>query len=96
MYQQVYGVFKTLALVFVCSGENATSLVYCSLPVYALFKLPSLILSLSFHTQVTEISMGEFLMHSSAVWLNPHPSLGRMRKDPEMTVFGESGPMSLI
>lgn len=29
-------------------------------------------------------------MHSSVVWLNPHPSLGRMRKDPEMTVFGES------
>lgn len=41
-------------------------------------------------SQVTEISMGEFLMHSSVVWLNPHPSLGRMRKDPEMTVFGES------
>uniref|UniRef100_A0A668AJ98 TIAM Rac1 associated GEF 2 n=1 Tax=Myripristis murdjan TaxID=586833 RepID=A0A668AJ98_9TELE len=40
--------------------------------------------------EVTEISMGEFLMHSSAVWLNPHPSLGRMRKDPEMTVFGKS------
>ncbi|XP_070835442.1 rho guanine nucleotide exchange factor TIAM2-like isoform X1 [Chaetodon trifascialis] len=37
--------------------------------------------------EVTEISMGEFLMHSSVVWLNPHPSLGRMRKDPEMTVF---------
>ncbi|XP_072314330.1 rho guanine nucleotide exchange factor TIAM2-like [Eucyclogobius newberryi] len=37
--------------------------------------------------EVAEISMAEFLMHSSAVWLNPHPSLGRMRKDPEMTVF---------
>ncbi|XP_069544008.1 rho guanine nucleotide exchange factor TIAM2-like isoform X1 [Brachyistius frenatus] len=37
--------------------------------------------------EVTEISMGEFLMHSSVVWLNPHPSLGRMRKDPELTVF---------
>ncbi|KAM9708796.1 rho guanine nucleotide exchange factor TIAM2 isoform 1-T5 [Menidia menidia] len=37
--------------------------------------------------EVTEISMGEFLMHSSAIWLNPHPSLGRMRKDPELTVF---------
>uniref|UniRef100_A0A7N6C3X1 TIAM Rac1 associated GEF 2a n=1 Tax=Anabas testudineus TaxID=64144 RepID=A0A7N6C3X1_ANATE len=37
--------------------------------------------------EVREISMGEFLMHSSVVWLNPHPSLGRMRKDPEMTVF---------
>lgn len=41
-------------------------------------------------SKVTEISMGEFLMHSSVVWLNPHPSLGRIRKDPEMTVFGES------
>ncbi|XP_018599179.2 T-lymphoma invasion and metastasis-inducing protein 2-like [Scleropages formosus] len=37
--------------------------------------------------QITEISMGEFLMHSSAVWLNPFPSLGRMRKDPKLTVF---------
>lgn len=39
------------------------------------------------HKEITEISMGEFLMHSSVVWLNPHPSLGRMRKDPEITVF---------
>ncbi|MEQ2157263.1 hypothetical protein GOODEAATRI_000166 [Goodea atripinnis] len=46
--------------------------------------------------EVTEISMGEFLMHSSVVWLNPHPSLGRMRKDPEMTVFGESRNMSFL
>ncbi|XP_032356951.1 T-lymphoma invasion and metastasis-inducing protein 2 isoform X2 [Etheostoma spectabile] len=37
--------------------------------------------------EVTEISMGEFLMHSSVVWLNPHTSLGRMRKHPDMTVF---------
>ncbi|KAM9354287.1 rho guanine nucleotide exchange factor TIAM2 isoform 2-T4 [Pholidichthys leucotaenia] len=37
--------------------------------------------------QVTEISMGEFLMHSSVVWINPHPSLGRLRKDPQITVF---------
>ncbi|XP_034713997.1 T-lymphoma invasion and metastasis-inducing protein 2 isoform X2 [Etheostoma cragini] len=37
--------------------------------------------------EVTEISMGEFLMHSSVVWLNPHTSLGRMRKNPDMTVF---------
>ncbi|XP_041928951.1 T-lymphoma invasion and metastasis-inducing protein 2 isoform X1 [Alosa sapidissima] len=37
--------------------------------------------------EVTEISMGEFLMHSSVIWLNPLPSLGRMRKDPELTVF---------
>uniref|UniRef100_A0A3P8X9L9 TIAM Rac1 associated GEF 2a n=1 Tax=Esox lucius TaxID=8010 RepID=A0A3P8X9L9_ESOLU len=37
--------------------------------------------------EVTELSMGEFLMHSSVVWLNPHPSLGRMRREPELTVF---------
>uniref|UniRef100_A0A8C8DDC4 TIAM Rac1 associated GEF 2a n=1 Tax=Oryzias sinensis TaxID=183150 RepID=A0A8C8DDC4_9TELE len=37
--------------------------------------------------EITEISMGEFLVHSSLVWLNPHPSLGRMRKEPEITVF---------
>uniref|UniRef100_A0A3P8UIC0 TIAM Rac1 associated GEF 2 n=1 Tax=Cynoglossus semilaevis TaxID=244447 RepID=A0A3P8UIC0_CYNSE len=46
--------------------------------------------------EVTEISMGEFLMHSSVVWLNPHPSLGRMRKEPEMTVFGESGRCGIV
>lgn len=40
--------------------------------------------------------MGEFLMHSSVVWLNPHPSLGRMRKEPEMTVFGESGRCGIV
>lgn len=39
-------------------------------------------------SQVTEISMGEFLMHSSVLWLNPLPSLGRMKKEPELTVFG--------
>ncbi|XP_051500762.1 rho guanine nucleotide exchange factor TIAM2-like isoform X2 [Myxocyprinus asiaticus] len=37
--------------------------------------------------EVTEISMGEFIIHSSALWLNPLPSLGRMRKDPELTLF---------
>ncbi|KAG7466647.1 T-lymphoma invasion and metastasis-inducing protein 2-like isoform X1 [Solea senegalensis] len=37
--------------------------------------------------QVSDISMGEFLVRSSAVWLNPLPSLGRMRKEPELTLF---------
>ncbi|KAM9840324.1 rho guanine nucleotide exchange factor TIAM2-like, partial [Aulostomus maculatus] len=37
--------------------------------------------------QVTEILMGEFLVHSSAVWLNPLPCLGRLRKEPELTLF---------
>ncbi|XP_027135207.1 T-lymphoma invasion and metastasis-inducing protein 2 [Larimichthys crocea] len=39
------------------------------------------------HRQVTEISMGEFLVHSSVVWLNPLPCLGRLRKEPELTLF---------
>ncbi|XP_010881030.2 T-lymphoma invasion and metastasis-inducing protein 2 [Esox lucius] len=37
--------------------------------------------------EVTEISMGEFLVHSSLKWLNPPSTLGRMRKDPELTLF---------
>uniref|UniRef100_A0A671KYK8 T-lymphoma invasion and metastasis-inducing protein 2-like n=1 Tax=Sinocyclocheilus anshuiensis TaxID=1608454 RepID=A0A671KYK8_9TELE len=40
--------------------------------------------------EVTEISMGEFIIHSSALWQNPLPSLGRMRKDPELTLFRKS------
>lgn len=39
--------------------------------------------------QVTEISMGEFIVHGSALWLNPMTSLGRMRKEPELTIFSE-------
>ncbi|KAL6095467.1 uncharacterized protein ACO6RY_09390 [Pungitius sinensis] len=37
--------------------------------------------------QVTEISMAEFLVHSSVVWLNPLPALRRLRKEPELTLF---------
>ncbi|KAM9019046.1 rho guanine nucleotide exchange factor TIAM2 isoform 2-T2 [Guaruba guarouba] len=37
--------------------------------------------------EVTELSMGELLMHSSVSWLNPFPSLGKARKDLELTVF---------
>ncbi|XP_062912079.1 rho guanine nucleotide exchange factor TIAM2-like isoform X1 [Mobula hypostoma] len=37
--------------------------------------------------EVTELSMGELLLYSSVIWLNPFPSLNRMRKDPELTVF---------
>jgi len=39
--------------------------------------------------QVTELSMGELLMHSTVSWLNPFPSLGKARKDLELTVFGK-------
>ncbi|KFV11373.1 T-lymphoma invasion and metastasis-inducing protein 2, partial [Tauraco erythrolophus] len=37
--------------------------------------------------EVTELSMGELLMHSTVSWLNPFPSLGKARKDLELTVF---------
>ncbi|XP_054825814.1 rho guanine nucleotide exchange factor TIAM2 isoform X1 [Eublepharis macularius] len=37
--------------------------------------------------EVTELSMGELLMHSAVSWLNPFPSLGKTRKDLELTVF---------
>lgn len=41
-----------------------------------------------FMIQVTELSMGELLMHSAVSWLNPFLSLGKARKDLELTVFG--------
>lgn len=44
--------------------------------------------SLVFMIQVTELSMGELLMHSAVSWLNPFLSLGKARKDLELTVFG--------
>uniref|UniRef100_A0A8D0H856 TIAM Rac1 associated GEF 2 n=1 Tax=Sphenodon punctatus TaxID=8508 RepID=A0A8D0H856_SPHPU len=37
--------------------------------------------------EVTELSMGELLMHSTVSWLNPFQSLGKARKDLELTVF---------
>ncbi|XP_006882815.1 PREDICTED: T-lymphoma invasion and metastasis-inducing protein 2 isoform X2 [Elephantulus edwardii] len=37
--------------------------------------------------EVTELSMGELLMHSTVSWLNPLLSLGKTRKDLELTVF---------
>lgn len=45
--------------------------------------------------QVTELSMGELLMHSTVTWLNPFPSLGKARKDLELTVFGKCFPQGL-
>ncbi|XP_034436470.1 T-lymphoma invasion and metastasis-inducing protein 2 isoform X1 [Hippoglossus hippoglossus] len=38
-------------------------------------------------TQVTDVSMGEFLIHSAVVWLNPLPCVGRVRRDPQLTLF---------
>ncbi|KAM5229404.1 rho guanine nucleotide exchange factor TIAM2 isoform 2-T2 [Ctenodactylus gundi] len=37
--------------------------------------------------EVTELSMGELMMHSTVSWLNPFLSLGKARKDLELTVF---------
>ncbi|XP_062833032.1 rho guanine nucleotide exchange factor TIAM2 isoform X2 [Anolis carolinensis] len=37
--------------------------------------------------EVTELSMGELLLHSTVSWLNPFPSLSKTRKDLELTVF---------
>ncbi|XP_031208925.1 T-lymphoma invasion and metastasis-inducing protein 2 isoform X3 [Mastomys coucha] len=37
--------------------------------------------------EVTELSMGELLMHATVSWLNPFLSLGKARKDIELTVF---------
>ncbi|KAG8522435.1 T-lymphoma invasion and metastasis-inducing protein 2, partial [Galemys pyrenaicus] len=37
--------------------------------------------------EVTELSMGELLMHSTVSWLNPFLSLGKARRDLELTVF---------
>lgn len=49
---------------------------------------PCLLSLLFFPIQVTELSMGELLMHSTVSWLNPFLSLGKARKDLELTVFG--------
>ncbi|XP_060947631.1 rho guanine nucleotide exchange factor TIAM2 [Limanda limanda] len=38
-------------------------------------------------TQVTDVSMGEFLIHSAVAWLNPLPCVGRVRRDPQLTLF---------
>ncbi|XP_029452560.1 T-lymphoma invasion and metastasis-inducing protein 2 isoform X2 [Rhinatrema bivittatum] len=37
--------------------------------------------------EVTELSMGELMMYSTVSWLNSFPSLGKVRKDLELTVF---------
>ncbi|XP_078505306.1 rho guanine nucleotide exchange factor TIAM2 [Lissotriton helveticus] len=37
--------------------------------------------------EVTELSMGELLMYATVSWLNSFPSLGKARKDLDLTVF---------
>ncbi|XP_061899606.1 rho guanine nucleotide exchange factor TIAM2-like isoform X3 [Entelurus aequoreus] len=35
----------------------------------------------------SQVSTGDFLVHSSVLWLNPPPGLGRLKKEPELTLF---------
>lgn len=35
-----------------------------------------------------QISMGQFLVQTTALWTNPLPCLGRLRRAPELTLFG--------
>ncbi|XP_053317248.1 rho guanine nucleotide exchange factor TIAM2 isoform X2 [Spea bombifrons] len=37
--------------------------------------------------EVTELSMGELLVYSTVTWLNCFPSMGKTRKDLELTIF---------
>lgn len=39
--------------------------------------------------EVGDLSMGDLLMHSSVVWINPPASLGKSKKDPELAAFGK-------
>lgn len=37
--------------------------------------------------EVADLSMGDLLLHSTVVWLNPPTSLGKWKKDPELATF---------
>ncbi|KAG9351761.1 hypothetical protein JZ751_023012 [Albula glossodonta] len=40
--------------------------------------------------EVADLSMGDLLLHTSVAWINPPPSLGKGKKDPELAAFGAS------
>lgn len=44
--------------------------------------------------QVADLSMGDLLLHTSVSWINPPPSLGKWKKEPQMATFGTT-PFSL-
>ena len=44
---------------------------------------------LSFVSQVADLSMGDLLLHSSVVWINPPAALVKGKKDPDLAAFGE-------
>ncbi|KAI1903388.1 hypothetical protein AGOR_G00026670 [Albula goreensis] len=37
--------------------------------------------------EVADLSMGDLLLHTSVAWINPPPSLGKGKKDPELAAF---------
>lgn len=41
-------------------------------------------------SQVADLSMGDLLLHSTVVWINPPASLVKSKKDPELAAFGEN------
>ncbi|XP_051934308.1 rho guanine nucleotide exchange factor TIAM1-like isoform X1 [Hippocampus zosterae] len=37
--------------------------------------------------EVADLSMGDLLLHTSVSWINPPPSLGKWKKEPQMATF---------
>ncbi|XP_069060147.1 rho guanine nucleotide exchange factor TIAM1 isoform X2 [Pleurodeles waltl] len=37
--------------------------------------------------EVADLSMGDLLLHTTVIWLNPPASLGKWKKDPELATF---------
>uniref|UniRef100_A0A8C6T033 TIAM Rac1 associated GEF 1b n=1 Tax=Neogobius melanostomus TaxID=47308 RepID=A0A8C6T033_9GOBI len=37
--------------------------------------------------EVADLSMGDLLLHTTVTWLNPPPSLGKWKKEPQMATF---------
>lgn len=47
-------------------------------------------LALFFPVQVADLSMGDLLLHTNVIWLNPPASLGKWKKEPQLAAFGTS------
>ncbi|MGH0139003.1 UNVERIFIED_CONTAM: hypothetical protein FKN15_068323 [Acipenser sinensis] len=41
--------------------------------------------------EVADLSMGDLLLHTTVVWLNPPASFGKWKKDPELAAFDAEG-----
>ncbi|KAG7999728.1 T-lymphoma invasion and metastasis-inducing protein 1, partial [Nibea albiflora] len=46
--------------------------------------------------EVADLSMGDLLLHSSVVWINPPASLVKSKKDPDLAAFAALQPVSLF